>query len=723
MSVTIVVGLLALLLVTQLSDGQIDRNSEVAIEHCQVDGISTAENEHCQVDRIPGIGIVDDGLPGPWISDLFNRALFNFSIKHVGSSACRTQSDMYDRHLQNHTSWAVRMSESWNRYPIGLLAGNRYDMGIYDECVDVRHPVIGQYCLSDIKLKQLVAKDYSFNRTEDLDDFGNKNAWKTVLGWGDYLDKVHRNGLNLGICIPNSCSALDLQTSMQNELDRVFFPEGIKAIVRVDPIMCTIGGDMYPYDKNFYLTSIFLLMLVLICCGTTLYHFIRISYNKNPKETPNESVGLFCETFSLINSSNGLLEFDKDNELNSLYGFKVLMMMMVLLCHSLFYSFSNHPHNPKFMESIYVNGPDSLLILGNIVDPFFFVSGFLMYLNMSKSFQKAENGLKKIISAIINRMLRLLPAYCTIMAITSHILPHLGDGPLWPKMIWEEAEICKNYWWTNLLFISNFIDVKYGCLIVNYYVSCDVQFFIVGVIIVYAYMKNTKYGIRLLASILSLSLFVPFLVTFLTKRFGIDMLYITYIENFRIFMSSNKSYRLSYMRATPFFSGLATSIIVEKLKEKKVIFSRITVYGGTFIVFVICISAQLYGTKFYTWQRHYYPLEHALYKVVNNCTLTVLCMWCFICFFTFGYYGPFRHVLNNRLVMVLGRLSYSVFMVNITVIMVSRSSLRLPSYLSVKSLTDNWITDTFKCYLIALPLYLVVEAPFNKIIKRWIRLG
>ncbi|CAH1712056.1 unnamed protein product [Aphis gossypii] len=515
MSVTMnVVGLLTLLLVTQLSDGKIDGNSSVEIEHCQID-------------RIPGVGIADDGLPGPWISDLFHRALFNFSIKHVGSSACRTQSDMYDRHLQNHTSWAVRMSESWNRYPIGLLAGNRYDMGIYDECVDVGYPVIGQYCLSDIKLKPLAAKDYSFNRTLDLDDFGNKNAWKTVLGWGDYLDKVHRNGLNLGICIPNSCSALDLQTSMQNELDRVFSPEGIKAIVRVDPIMCTIGGDMYPYDKNFYFTSIFLLMLVLICCGTTLYHFIRISYNKNPKETPNESVGLFCETFSLINSSNGLLKFDKNNELNSLYGFKVLMMMMILLCHSLFYSFSNHPFNPKFVESIYVNGPDSLLILGNIVDPFFFVSGFLMYLNMSKSFQKSENGLKKIISAIINRMLRLLPAYCIMMAITSHILPHLGNGPLWPKMIWEESEICKKYWWTNLLFISNFIDIKYGCLIVNYYVSCDVQFFIIGVIIVYAYMKNTKYGIRLLASILSLSLFVPFLVTFLTKRFGIDMLYIT----------------------------------------------------------------------------------------------------------------------------------------------------------------------------------------------------
>lgn len=74
------------------------------------------------------------------------------------------------------------MSESWNRYPIGILSGNKYHMGLYDECVDVRHPVVGQYCLSEIKLMPSTGKDYSFNRTEDLDDFGNTNAWKTVLG-------------------------------------------------------------------------------------------------------------------------------------------------------------------------------------------------------------------------------------------------------------------------------------------------------------------------------------------------------------------------------------------------------------------------------------------------------------------------------------------------------------------------------------------------------------
>ncbi|XP_029347287.1 uncharacterized protein LOC100571141 [Acyrthosiphon pisum] len=203
----------------------------------------------------------------------------------------------------------------------------------------------------------------------------------------------------------------------------------------------------------------------------------------------------------------------------------------------------------------------------------------------------------------------------------------------------------------------------------------------------------------------------------MTKRIGINLLHL--LDSLRSNLDVNKSYRLSYMRATPFFAGLATSIIVEKLKEKKVKFSLITVYGGTFIVFIVCFYAQLYGFKFYSQHRPYYPLEHALFSVVNHCTWSVWTMWCCICLFTTGN-GLLTYVFNNRLVVVLGRLSYSVFLVNITIIMMSYSTIRSPFYLSKNSVMDAWIFDTFKCYVMALALYLVVEAPFNKIIKRWI---
>lgn len=75
-----------------------------------------------------------------------------------------------------------------------------------------------------------------------------------LFQWFDYQDQIQRNILNIGICIPDSCSALDLQVSLQKELDKVFIPEQVKAVVKVEPSMCTVSEDMYPYDTAFYVT-------------------------------------------------------------------------------------------------------------------------------------------------------------------------------------------------------------------------------------------------------------------------------------------------------------------------------------------------------------------------------------------------------------------------------------------------------------------------------------
>lgn len=79
MSIAIAVGLLAIFLAAGSSDGQVQ----------------------------PEVVVADD-LPEAWISKLFYQALANFTVRDVGSSACRIQSNLYDRHLRNHTSWAVR---------------------------------------------------------------------------------------------------------------------------------------------------------------------------------------------------------------------------------------------------------------------------------------------------------------------------------------------------------------------------------------------------------------------------------------------------------------------------------------------------------------------------------------------------------------------------------------------------------------------------------------
>ncbi|KAL4143275.1 hypothetical protein QTP88_005626 [Uroleucon formosanum] len=658
-------------------------------------------------------------IPDLWLSDLFYRALANFTLWQADGEACRRQSTMYKEHLSNHTSWAVRMQESWNRYPVGILSGNTYQMGVYDECVDIKYPVKGQYCLSEITLIPPAGRNYSFKRTEDLDDFGNNHAWKTILGWGNYEDQVPRNIFNLGICIPEACSALDLQTSLQSEFDEKFSPEQFKTIVKVDQIKCRVREDMYPYDTSYYLTYWLFSLLVLICCGATLHHIIRISYQQNTSKNRELSSSFFHE-FSLIESTKTLLKIDKDNRLNAFYGLKVIFMLITMCGHKFFVLSLNPISNSKFIENVCLNGP-FLLLTGymNGVDKFFIISGITAYLTLSQEFRKPKNepSWKTLSRPIIQRIIRILPAYFAVMAFTAHILPHLGDGPLWPQKSWEEAEICRNYWWTNTLFISNFVDVKYQCLIISWYLSCDIQFFIIGVIVIYVYTKHPKYGLTLISAIIFLSISVPFIVTLTTGRKGIAKITIPYLIYTRNLISLNESYRPSYMRATPFFSGIAIGFLIEKVKEKKVKFSQIVVHSGLIATITMSISAQTYGTVFYERDRPYYPLEHALYSTISHCMWVIPSVWIAVCYFTSGF-GLLEHLFLNKFFVIMGKLSYPVLLVNMTVMLISQSSQRSPVHMSLRYLLETFVYDTFICYLIAIILYLVIDEPFAKLTKK-----
>lgn len=50
-----------------------------------------------------------------------------------------------------------------------------------------------------------------------------------------------------------------------------------------------------------------------------------------------------------------------------------------------------------------------------------------------------------------------------------------------------------------------------------------------------------------------------------------------FLENPRSSTTFNEFYRPSYMRATPFLTGMAISIAVNKLKEKKIQFSQVNI--------------------------------------------------------------------------------------------------------------------------------------------------
>lgn len=68
---------------------------------------------------------------------------------------------------------------------------------------------------------------------------------------------------------------------------------------------------------------------------------------------------------------------------------------------------------------------------------------------------------------------RIFPVYCSLIVVYIFILPYLNDGPYWKIIVYKEVERCQKNWWTNVLFINNYIntDEQVNINIYLYYLS------------------------------------------------------------------------------------------------------------------------------------------------------------------------------------------------------------------------------------------------------------
>lgn len=147
------------------------------------------------------------------------------------------------------------MFDSSTKFPNGVLIGSTYDLGNFDECVSVdaeinEERIQGKYCLATVK----------FDKTSHIaweEDQFNASAWNRIQVclfiyiYNPFLNfpfqtlskdpiRRSRNELNVAICVPASCSAIDVETHLDSALSIFRTEWQLEASVHVDPRMCQI---------------------------------------------------------------------------------------------------------------------------------------------------------------------------------------------------------------------------------------------------------------------------------------------------------------------------------------------------------------------------------------------------------------------------------------------------------------------------------------------------
>jgi hypothetical protein len=114
-----------------------------------------------------------------------------------------------------------------------------------------------------------------------------------------------------------------------------------------------------------------------------------------------------------------------------------------------------------------------------VMETYVFCSAFFGAYKLFQVYDsKGGLTLKDVGKFYLAKYLRLAPYFYFVFFASWALFPYMGVGPMWysSHMMYDG---CKDYWWAQVLFVSNIVPYfqapNYGCFYWSWIVVCDMQ--------------------------------------------------------------------------------------------------------------------------------------------------------------------------------------------------------------------------------------------------------
>lgn len=372
----------------------------------------------------------------------------------------------------------------------------------------------------------------------------------------------------------------------------------------------------------------------------------------------------------------------------------------------------------------------------------YFYLGFQIMNDRLVSMYRKSQQFNMVLFIFKNFLYYTIPI-CYITVVTIFIMPFIGDGPIFPKVMDDFfLQSCNTYWWTNVLLISNFVPwtTDQMCLAHISLISNEFQMIIV-LIPLFGYIYN-KYHRQVLTVMFFLigvgASLIP--VVQMTLKYNVD--------GFPGFLSNSYSdmYTKVYFRIPSFLMGIALGIFhfeyrhVTILRDGSKPFHRdyiqmlIKKYPRTFnficyffgmLLVVGSIGALVYNSSCITKvdmstvflkktdiQYCWSPVGSAIYYAVSPIFfylgLTIVLLPCLI-----GISSILKPLMNSHLWHIMEELTFQAYLIQYLVVIWFFASREQNTLLSAGYLLQITVSSWMLSYLIAIPFYMIVERPFK----------
>lgn len=542
--------------------------------------------------------------------------------------------------------------------------------------------------------------------------------------------------LSTGICVPLVCKEDDIIYSLGQVPGYEWIPEFYftAECVQKNPEKLSVGG---------IITVFFISILgVLFVSGTLIdiywsrkviperklaspkvKRFEIVDDLEETKNFENEipKPPLFVEiitAFSFSNNWNKLLNHypnDKTN-LNPLNSLRLIAMLWVILGHTvlftIFIGYTDSLHIIRYM--IPSTAFQIILNATFSVDVFFYLSGFLTTYFVLKELRQ-RNGHVNWILMIIHRIWRLTPMMILALFFFWQVIPTLGNGPWWSTFMKMNTVACENYWWTNLLYINNFwnFDMEQTCLAWSWYLSTDMQFYLISPIFIFILYKWPKWGFVIIAVLSAGSLSYVAVISSVKDLSPSPLLM---DDGFKSYL-----YTKPWARISTFFIGMLYAYFLLEHEEsqqpysfRKLKFIPQTIFlTSAWILSLFLILFPIFITQpLYKWQGEgWSTAKRVAYLTLSRPSFTIGLANAFHLIMTSQSSVSFKSALSHPIWTPFARLTFGAYLYHPMIIFMNYFSKTRPIDMDGSVILMNWISFSFLSYLASLISFLIIEKP------------
>ncbi|KAH8280957.1 hypothetical protein KR054_005892 [Drosophila jambulina] len=565
--------------------------------------------------------------------------------------------------LSSRQRWALKMIDSWGSIPSGVLIGNAFDLGNFDECLSITQPI---------------------------------SNWQEVNGKYCFLLV---NNLRIATCFPASCSATQMQPFVDQLIRKIMNSSNSSISAKISEASCQTS-DRVPWDGLTIFAIVLLSLMTCIVISFTLFDFIMCHDQKN--------IPVVVKALSARANSRALFRIvpnkSNPNVIECFHGIRCMSLLWVIYAHEYIFFLRTPNLNTADIQNWFVEPFASFTLHGYFaVDSFFVLGGLLVSIIALRVMEKTKGRLNPLLM-YLHRIIRILPVVAIAILVYMTMMNVVSGGPMLKYGYHGKAACAKGWFWT-LLFIQNYavLDI---CLDHTWYLAVDMQLYIISpllLIALYKWKYKAVAGIITLIFLLSGCLFATQMVnkySLLIKNSSDDDE-----------VANKKLYLATHTHAAPWLIGFLFGYFLHVNRGIKFRLRKPIVWTGWLLslamlftsIFALYPAAQwgapplstLEESLFYTLTRLAWPLA--------ICWIIFACMQ--------GCGGLANSFLSSPLWQPLSRLSYSIYIWHMFVQEVNSRNVRTNTYFSNYTAMEHFWFDFGFTVLMSYILYILIEAP------------